>query len=210
MPTHDRHDTLDPIAPLRRCVVAFTHLVERSHDETTLLREGRKALASLLADDRWLPASCASAPPGEYRQYLLHCDPLERFSIVSFVWGARARTPIHDHTVWGLVGVLRGAERCMEYTCESETQVRGNGREHVMQAGMIEAVSPTLGDWHVVSNAQPDAASVSIHVYGGNIGAIRRHRFDEPLGRVVNFVSGYSSDTTPNLWNLPASASVNV
>ena len=206
MPTTDRHDPLDPIAPLRRFVIAMTQLVERMQEESALLREGRRHLSDLLSDDRWLPPSFSVARPGEYRQYLLHCDPLERFSVVSFVWGPGASTPIHDHTVWGLVGVLRGAERCREYIPHGVAQVRASGREHVMQAGMIEAVSPTLGDWHVVSNAMPDVHSVSIHVYGGNIGAVRRHRFDEAQGKMLDFVSGYSSDTTPNLWDLSAPA----
>ena len=57
----------------------------------------------------------AEADAGRYRQYLLHCDPLERFSVVSFVWGPGQQTPVHDHTVWGMVGVLRGAEICEEF-----------------------------------------------------------------------------------------------
>ena len=61
------------------------------------------------ATDAWLPEAYAEAGP-RYRQYLLHCDPLERFCVVSFVWGPGQKTPIHNHTVWGLVGMLRGEE----------------------------------------------------------------------------------------------------
>jgi len=32
-----------------------------------------------------------------------------------FRLGPGHTTPVHDHTVWGLVGVLRGAEKCEEY-----------------------------------------------------------------------------------------------
>ena len=55
------------------------------------------ALSNLVATDDWLPD--AFAVPGEdsYRQYLLYCDPFERFSVVSFVWAAGQETPIHDH-----------------------------------------------------------------------------------------------------------------
>src|SRR4051794_8765541 len=42
-------------------------------------------------------------------------DPFERFSVVSFVWGPGQKTPIHDHSVWGLVGVMRGAERARAF-----------------------------------------------------------------------------------------------
>jgi predicted metal-dependent enzyme (double-stranded beta helix superfamily) len=189
------------ISPLRDFVVAMTHLVARTQDEPTLLREGRALLAPLLADDRWLPEDCAVLRPDRYAQYLLHADPLERFSVVSFVWGPGHRTPVHDHTVWGLVGMLRGAERCDEFHLDApDAPPRDTGRSHVMQPGDIEAVSPTVGDWHRVSSARTDGASISIHVYGANIGAVRRHRLDD-AGRVIEFVSGYDSRAVPNLWD---------
>jgi predicted metal-dependent enzyme (double-stranded beta helix superfamily) len=189
----------DPIAPLRDFVVAMTRLVGRADDEPTLLREGRALLSGLIARDDWLPEACATPRAERYAQYLLHCDPLERFSIVSFVWGPGHRTPVHDHTVWGLVGQLRGAERCEEVRLDGG-QPLVTGQAHVMRPGDIEAVSPTVGDWHRVSSARADGPSVSIHVYGANIGAVRRHRLDGE-GRIIDFVSGYDAATVPNLWD---------
>jgi len=189
----------DPIAPLRDFVVAMTRLVGRAEDEPTLLREGRALLSGLIARDDWLPEACATPRADRYAQYLLHCDPLERFSVVSFVWGPGHRTPVHDHTVWGLVGQLRGAERCEEVRLDGG-QPLVTGQAHVMRPGDIEAVSPTVGDWHRVSSARVDGPSVSIHVYGANIGAVRRHRLDGE-GRIIDFVSGYDSATVPNLWD---------
>ena len=189
----------DPIAPLRDFVVAMTRLVGRAEDEPTLLREGRALLSGLIARDDWLPETCATPRADRYAQYLLHCDPLERFSVVSFVWGPGHRTPVHDHTVWGLVGQLRGAERCEEVRLDGGQPVV-SGQAHVMRPGDIEAVSPTVGDWHRVSSARADGPSVSIHVYGANIGAVRRHRLDGE-GRIIDFVSGYDAATVPNLWD---------
>lgn len=195
------------IRPLRDFVIAMTHLVARTQDESTLLQEGRALLAPLLAQEDWLPEACAALRPDRYAQYLLHADPLERFSVVSFVWGPGHRTPVHDHTVWGLVGLLRGAERCDEFSLAGPGATPcDTGRHHVMQPGDIEAVSPTVGDWHRVSSARTDGASISIHVYGANIGAVRRHRLDED-GRVIEFVSGYDSVTVPNLWDRSKSPS---
>jgi predicted metal-dependent enzyme (double-stranded beta helix superfamily) len=124
--------------------------------------------------------------------------------VVSFVWGPGAVTPVHDHTVWGLVGMLSGAERCTEYAPEGAQRIVARGGEHVLRPGMIEAVSPTVGDWHVVANALPDASSISIHVYGANIGAVRRHAVDGATGEIRDFVSGYSSADVPNLWDRSA------
>ena len=189
----------DTIAPLRDFVVAMTRLVGATDDETTLLREGRELLGRLIARDDWLPEAWSAPRADRYAQHLLHCDPLERFSVVSFVWGPGHRTPVHDHTVWGLVGQLRGAERCDEYRLEGGRPV-ATGCAHVMLPGEIDAVSPTVGDWHRVSSARADGPSVSIHVYGTNIGAVRRHRLDAD-GRMIDFVSGYDSAAVPNLWD---------
>ena len=49
----------DPIAPLRRFVTAMTALVSKTADERTLLAEGRRELARLLATDDWLPDAFA-------------------------------------------------------------------------------------------------------------------------------------------------------
>lgn len=198
------------LAPLRDFVVAMTGLVsaapaesdDSDESEHVLLARGRELLAGLISDDGWLPDEFATARADRYAQYLLHCDPLERFSIVSFVWGAGQRTPVHDHTVWGLVGVLRGAERSDAFELRDGVP-RDLGESTTMTTGGIDAVSPTIGDWHRVTNAS-DAVSVSIHVYGGNVGRLHRRRFDEESGRLVDFVSGYDNAVTPNLWGEPS------
>ena len=194
----------DRIAPLREFVKALTRLVERTDDEAALLAGARPLLAALVANDTWLPDECAKPDPQYYRQYLLHCDPLERFCVVSFVWGPGQKTPIHDHTVWGLVGMMRGAERCRRYERAADGRVHAIGGEQVLEPGEVDAVSPTVGDIHTVANALADKPSVSIHVYGANIGAVRRHVFDGTTGAAKDFVSGYSIATVPNLWDRSA------
>ncbi|MGE3847234.1 MAG: cysteine dioxygenase [Gammaproteobacteria bacterium] len=196
-------DALDPLKPLRDFVVTMTALVGRSQEEAVLIPACQDALARLIAHDGWLPARCAEPHPDHYQQYLLHCDPLERFSVTSFVWGPGQLTPVHDHTVWGLVGVLRGAELSERFGRDADGRLTSKGVWR-LEAGGIETVSPTLGDIHKVSNALGDQASISIHVYGANIGAVKRHVFDPETGAMKDFVSGYSSDAVPNLWDRAA------
>ena len=184
------------IARFRSFIRDMTRLVERhGADEARMLDEGERLLRQLVAHDDWLPEEFAAPSPEGYRQYLLHCDPLERFSVVSFVWMPGQKTPIHDHTVWGLVGVMRGEELCEEYSPQAKPLAR-----HPVQPGDVDRVSPRIGDVHVVSNAGAQTA-VSIHVYGANIGAVRRHVFDPQSGAAREFVSGYSNATIPNLWD---------
>ena len=198
------HHSTDAIRPLREFVADMTRLVARTDSERELLAHARPLLATLLGDSGWLPHEFSQAEPGTYRQYLLYCDPLERFSVVSFVWGPGATTPVHNHTVWGLVGILKGEEMCCEYAPDGPDRVRAASIEHRLKQGMIEAVSPTVGDWHQVRNPLEDQNSISIHVYGGNIGSIRRHRIDPVSGQVLDFISGYSSALLPNLWDRSA------
>jgi len=180
----------------RTFVQNMTRLVERpAADEAALLEAGEALLKELVAHDDWLPGEFALPSPEGYRQYLLHCDPLERFSVVSFVWLPGQKTPIHDHTVWGLVGVMRGEELCEEYAAPA----RRTG-SHPVKAGEVDRVSPRIGDIHVVSNAGRETA-VSIHVYGANIGAVRRHVFDPRTGAPREFISGYHNALLPNVWD---------
>ncbi|MFN0161455.1 MAG: cysteine dioxygenase [Burkholderiales bacterium] len=186
-------------ARLRRFVQAMTRSVESMGEEPALLAAGQPLLADLITHDDWLPEEFARAHADKYQQYLLYCDPFERFSLVSFVWGPGQKTPVHDHTVWGMVGVMRGRERCEEYAKSGGRLVKAG--EHVVAPGSIDLVSPTLGDIHVVSNADPANVSVSIHCYGANIGAVRRHVFAAESGAASEFISGYSSPAMPNLWD---------
>jgi predicted metal-dependent enzyme (double-stranded beta helix superfamily) len=188
-----------PIDPLRAFVADITRLVnERGNAESAALAPARELLAALVARDDWLPDAFAAADAQRYRQYLLYGDPLERFSLISFVWGPGQRTPVHDHLVWGLVGMLRGAEEATSYA-RTAAGLIAHAPERILP-GAVVAVSPTRGDIHTVGNALTDRPSISIHLYGGNIGTIRRHSFDPETGAAREFVSGYSSAITPNLW----------
>lgn len=187
------------IRPLRDFVVEMTRLSDRESNEASLFREATPLMADLIADRSWLPRAFAQPDPQHYQQYLLHCDPKERFSLVSFVWGPGQQTPIHDHTTWGLIGVLEGAEHSRRYE-HAEGVWRPQREEELLEPGAIDAVSPTIGDVHKVRNAWRDRTSISIHLYGGNIGQISRHVFDIESNSTKDFRSGYSLETMPNLW----------
>jgi 3-mercaptopropionate dioxygenase len=185
---------------LRDFVVDFTRLIDRNLDEPANIAEGSQLVARLVAEDDWLPEIYARPDPTYYQQYLLHADPLERLSIVSFVWGPGQRTPIHDHTVWGIVGILRGAETSIGYVQKPGGGFEAGSKER-LERGQVAAVSPAIGDIHVIANACDDRPSISIHVYGGNIGAIQRSVFDPHSGAKKAFISGYSNTAVPNLWD---------
>lgn len=192
-------------ARFRHFVAEFTRLAEKNgDDENKMLDTGSKLLGELIAHDDWLPDACAQPHPQFYQQYLLYCDPLERFSVVSFVWGPGQKTPVHDHMVWGMVGMMRGAESCRRFELTTAGKPMAASETERLLPGQVDRVSPTVGDIHEVANAHDDQVSISIHVYGANIGAVKRHVFDPATGIDKPFVSGYSSPLMPNFWDRSA------
>lgn len=186
---------------LRTFIGALAGLLDTSPGEDVILTKGKQWLEELIAHDDWLPEEFAGPDPQRYQQYLLHADSRQRFSIVSFVWGPGQRTPVHDHRVWGLIGMLRGAEHSQGFAFTEDGSLRPQGESLRLEPGQVEAVSPRIGDIHQVSNAYADRTSISIHVYGANIGAIRRAVYGED-GSEKPFISGYSNTYLPNLWDL--------
>ncbi|MDE1172634.1 MAG: cysteine dioxygenase [Parvibaculaceae bacterium] len=185
---------------LREAVGRFSRLVRLTSNEQVLLQDGAEILRDLISTDDWLPDAFAAPGPERYQQYLLHCDSEELFSIVSFVWGPGQSTPVHDHTVWGLVGVLRGAEKAQRFAWQPNGELASTGEPELLTSGDVDAVSPAVGDIHRVSNAFPDRTSISIHVYGANIGAVHRSTYGADGARKA-FISGYANEVLPNLWD---------
>ena len=187
-------------APLRflNFVDAMTRVLDESAgDEARILHFGSPVVQALVAHDDWLPERLACPLPGCYGQYLLYRDPAVRFTAVAFVWDGGARTPIHDHTVWGIVGLLRGAEVAERFRFENGA-LRSLG-EATLSPGEIDRVSPRIGDIHQVRNAFADRTSISIHVYGGDLCTIERHEYDRATGRSRTIVSKPFDNVEPLL-----------
>ena len=180
-------------APLARFVSGVNALLEAGDDEGTLLPGVGEAMRALVATDDWLAPELARPHPQYYQQYLLYADPDDRFSVVSFVWGPGQHTPIHDHTVWGVIGMLRGEELAQNYRIAADGTPEPVGGEIRLSPGAVEFVSPTIGDVHKVRNALDDRVSVSVHAYGANIGRVKRHVFPPEGGAPKQFISGYSN-----------------
>jgi predicted metal-dependent enzyme (double-stranded beta helix superfamily) len=181
---------MDTLSPLREFIRDIEQVVAVGGAQVA--ERAAERMRSLLANDDWLPESMAEPHHQFYQQHLLYADPADRFSLVSFVWGPGQATPIHNHTVWGVIGVLRGAEYGQHYELKDGAAPCKVGGDKRLDAGQVEIVSPSHGDVHLVRNAYDDRVSISIHLYGGNIGRITRSVYDAQTGTAKDFVSGYS------------------
>jgi predicted metal-dependent enzyme (double-stranded beta helix superfamily) len=184
----------------------FGALVDAPPEDEAWRVRGSALLRELVSHDDWLSPDDARPDPRRYRQNLLHLDPARRFSVVAFVWGPGQQTPIHDHTVWGLIGMLRGAETSQGFRFTGATTLVEDGPPTLIRPGQVAAVGPRIGDVHRVRNAFDDRVSISIHVYGGDIGALARTIYLED-GTRQPFVSGYSAPWTPAASHDPIASS---
>jgi predicted metal-dependent enzyme (double-stranded beta helix superfamily) len=154
-------------------------------------------LSQLLARRDWLEERYRQPVPGKaYSQYLLYAPLDKTWSMVSFVWPGGATTPVHDHGTWGVIGVYQGRERETRYSVvEGSVAAR---RVRLVETGSATMYPGEVGqvvppdDIHRVFNDGPEVA-VSVHVYGTNIGAQKRHTIDLTTGEVKDFVSGYDA-----------------
>lgn len=186
---------------LREFVGDLAALLDSQPSEAEILAHGSQRLAQLIRHDDWLEEAFTRPSPQRYQQYLLYADARQRFSVVSFVWGPGQSTPVHDHRVWGLIGMLRGAEISQNFRRDPLGHLHEQGEPVRLNPGDVEAVSPNIGDIHRVSNAFDNQTSISIHVYGGNIGAVKRAVYTED-GHEKPFISGYNNAFLPNIWDL--------
>ncbi len=165
-------------------------LKEADGDESQVIERGREILSDLVAVDDWLPPAFSEAHPEHFKQYMLHKEP--RFTVLCVVWGPGQSAIPHDHTVWGLIGQLRGAERTRNYEDPVPGQPLKLRSEEVLRPGETSVVAPSVGDVHDVENAI-DGVSISIHVYGGDLSSLadRRHRYDAKSGEAIPFITSY-------------------
>lgn len=95
--------------------------------------------------------------------------------------------------------MLRGAEQEQRYQSADGALVPTECT--TLALGDVAMVSPAFGDVHQVSNVYEDRVSVSIHVYGADIGKVSRHTFSPVTGEKKDFISGYADVCPPAFWD---------
>lgn len=119
-----------------------------------------------------LPARFTAPRPDSYARRLLHRDPGGRYTAIVMTWGPGQGTAVHDHGgLWCVEGVVDGDIAVTQYRVERED----DGFYRVSPVGSLTAGTGSAGclipptDHHVLANARPTQASVTLHVYGGDL-----------------------------------------
>lgn len=167
-------------------------VVAGAADPDMVTKEVAVVLRDWLASGATLDAAVTVPNSDHYVMYPLHVAPDGAFCIASAVWDVAQKTPIHDHGVWGVVGIYQGMEREVHYKAGSHGGRLEESERNVWSRGEVTVCCGGERDIHQVSCAS-DVPCVGIHVYGGDIGRIKRRSYDLETGAATFFVSAWAS-----------------
>jgi predicted metal-dependent enzyme (double-stranded beta helix superfamily) len=154
----------------------------------------------LLEDREWLPEAFQRDAPssgmgGGIGQWLLYRAADRSLCLFSLVVPPGAKTPIHDHLAWGLVGLYRGTQD-EEIYARDDAGVLTRSEARALEPGDFYALLPPRDDIHRVRTTSPET-SVSLHLLTNDTGCVWRHAFDEHTGEETPFRSGYVNVECP-------------
>ena len=161
--------------------------------ESEILLHLTPALERLVSSPASVPAKAFTPRKDRFAMNLLQMPEDEAYSIIGGVWYPGQTTPIHDHLTWALIGVYEGEER--------EALFRRTDDGSDLKLAKIQQVSERVhkkghvtvlghSGIHRVDNISLKP-TLSVHVYGRDIGHAERHSYDPVTGEIGRFVSGY-------------------
>ena len=183
-------DDVGDVNQLVRFVARVDVLLEHERDEHALAFEVAEYLREMLADGFVMPAEYTQ--PGEhgYVMHPLHIDAEGRFSVAAAVWDVGQVTPVHSHETWGVVGIYSGTEGETKYVKPTHDGVPLQVAEDGLRwgPGEVTVCCTTDDDIHRVECVGNEPC-IGIHVYGADIGSLRRRSYDPSTGEVTWFTS---------------------
>ncbi len=175
-----------PAFGLHDYVRTIEEVLDRHPSNRIIIREVSLATKRLCADDRWLEERFRVGAPDYYTRHLLHRDVKNRFVVLALVWQPGQATPIHDHSCWGVMGILQNSleEICFDRLDDGKRpdfaeleQSRGTD----VGRGSVAYLLPPYEEIHRIGNTS-NAPTISLHVYGRDLDEV--NVFDQATGKV--------------------------
>lgn len=165
-------------------------------DGGAIVAEATPHFKELLSDMSWLDPKFQEPQEGGIANYMLAKATDDSWTVVSTVWWPGYGTPVHDHLLWGLVGVWRGVELERRYHRVDDGSRPGYAEMQEIgvsynRPGDVSGLVPPDDDYHLIRNVA-DEPSCSIHIYGGSLDGVLRHSFDLETGEIKEFRSNYN------------------
>lgn len=168
-------------------------IVRSSPSEFETLRRLKPLMEKLITIPNAVPAEAFVSRQDKFANNLLYRPKDRVFSIMGGNWLPGQTTPIHDHLTWAMVGVCLGEERESIYRRIDDGSDPKRARlelasERINKKGHVTVLGNA--GIHRIDNVSL-APSLSVHMYGLDIGTFERHSYDPITGEICKFVSGY-------------------
>jgi predicted metal-dependent enzyme (double-stranded beta helix superfamily) len=130
----------------------------------------QRKLRLLIATGNFLPSEAKTPALQRYARHLVHEDPKKRFIVVSLVWTPGQGTPIHDHSTWGVAGIVENELRIVNYDRMDDGSKPGfadlrEASAIEAPAGTVTYILPPNDVIHLIENPT-NRTTISLHVYG--------------------------------------------
>ena len=159
-------------------------IVERELDVERTLDQLSQPLERVIARDDCL-ADLESGDPDPDRGVIIHrSDGLTVFAVV---WPADSSAPVHNHNGWALEGVIRGMELNHNFQRLDDGSEPWRAKLEEVEPSAVgpgQTTSLLLPPNDIHSVEIPAGKTLAIHVYGVDLPAQWRYRFDLETGEV--------------------------
>lgn len=167
-------------------------VVRSGAPEAEILRQLKPLLERLVRTPGSVPREAFAPRKDRFANNLLYRPEDRCFSVTGGNWMPGQTTPIHDHLTWAVVGVYEGEEREAIYRRKDDGSDPGRAELEQVSArknpkGHVTVLSHK--GIHRIDNVSSEP-SLSIHVYGLDIGTAERHAYNPVTGEISRFVSG--------------------
>ena len=182
-------------AQLSQFIYDIEAIIRKYAMESDILQRAKPLLEELLRSPASMSQESFKPRKDRFANNLIYMPDDKIFSVIGGVFLPGQATPIHDHFTWALIGIYEGEERESYYrriddgsnpkvAVIKKTGERINKKGHVTVLGKAGI--------HRIENVS-DIPSLSVHVYGLDIGNTQRNTYNPVTGEIGNFVSGYDS-----------------
>jgi predicted metal-dependent enzyme (double-stranded beta helix superfamily) len=181
---------------LDQFVADMTELLIRARlDQADLFDRASVYLERLIGNPDAIPElyrrPVGTGKRANHGSYALHRG--DGLFVSSVVWGPGDRVGPHDHQTWGLIGVMDNAIQETRYRRVDDRDRPGyavleQDRSTMVKPGEVSLLVPGVDEIHRMDN-DTDRPTVEIHVYGHDLVALPRHRYDLSTNQVIPFAS---------------------
>lgn len=157
----------------RRLIEDLNEVVGANEDIDATTRGVKSVLCALIEQQAiQLPTAYKTPVAGTYARRLVHRDPELGYSVLAMAWGPGQGTPLHDHSgMWCVEAVVEGQIEVCQFrmTERAGSRFRFEPEDRVVAGiGSAGRLIPPF-EYHTIANALPDATSITLHVYGGEM-----------------------------------------